>query len=642
MRERRAWRVAVLSSALILALMGQYRLFYQREDRGLPVVSMLVAGLIILGLSQVKDAPRRKATQPGPGARRAGLWTTLEWIGTTAALLLTLQVARAAQQPASSYYWHTLRWLAAMAGCALLFTQGDEWRRLRALVRAQRSELLLMAGLVTLALLLRLVVLGRVPWPLIEEEGAFGTQALQVLRGQHLNPFATGYRGQPNAFFFLQSAGLKLLGVGPAGLRLPSALAGALLAVPVYALGRLWFGRRVGWIAALLVATAHFPLHYSRVGLNDVADPLLATTTLATLTWGFRSGRRLAFTLAGLALGLGQYFAANPWLTLLLAGGYVLLRGYLSPAATEATTGQKSPPRAQLLVLLIGFFVAFAPLLWTYLQKPDLYFRSARPSQTQAAPGGSTLDSVAGQVARSALAFNYYDARTATPLYDPHAPLLDAASGALWLFGLVVALRRRQEPGAATLLAWIAGAVLVSGVLRQGSAPLHATPALALLVGLGLTALVEALTPLRPHRTALLASSCGLLAAINLLFYFGAYTPRHLYGTVNDETATALGQYLAGHRGQGMVYFAGDPRTSFVYDTVRFLGQGPSDQDWRELSGPLPAIPSDQDVFFIFPPERLDELETLMRDLPGGYRQEFYSDEGRLSFLVYHVMATEP
>jgi 4-amino-4-deoxy-L-arabinose transferase-like glycosyltransferase len=431
------------------------------------------------------------------------------------------------------------------------------------------------------------------------------------------------------------------MGVGPAGLRLPSVLVGALLAAPVYVLGRLWFGRRVGWIAALLVATAHFPLHYSRIGLNDVADPLLAATTLAILTWGFRSGRRLAFTLTGLTLGLGQYLGATPWLTLLLAGGYVLLRGHLSPAtATEVATDQRSSTRAQLLVLLIGFFVAFAPLLWTYLQKPNLYFRSARTSQTQAAPGSSALDSVADQVARAALAFNYYDARTASPLYDPRKPLLDAASGALWLFGLVVAFRRRREPGAATLLAWVAGAVLVNGVLHQGAPLLHATPALALLVGLGLTALIETLTQLRPHRTALLASSCGLLAAINLIFYFGVYTPRRLYGTVNDETATELGQYLARHQGQGIVYFAGDPRTSFVYDTVRFLGHG---QDWRELTGPSPAVSSDQDVFFIFPPERLGELETLIRDLPGGYRQEFYSDkEDRLSFLVYHIMATEP
>lgn len=93
-----------------------------------------------------------------------------------------------------------------------------------------------------------------------------------------------------------------------AGLRLLSALVGVAQVIAVYFLGRTAFDRKVGLLAALLLATFPPHLHFSRIGINNIADPLMGTLAFAFLLRGLRGGRRLDFALAGASLGLTQYF----------------------------------------------------------------------------------------------------------------------------------------------------------------------------------------------------------------------------------------------------------------------------------------------------------------------------------------------
>ncbi len=562
----RVWRPALFGLGLLCLLLGQRGLFYQREDRPEPVLAVLLGLLILSGLAWARRRARRGAPLWPERLRRLprlSFRPSRTGLGVAAAALLSLEVTLAAHGAlpwsGGGDGWQFGLWLAAMGGLALLFVRGDELDRLRALWASRRDEWLTLGGILALALALRLLALGSVPRPLTGLEAAFSAQASELVGGERLNPFLLGYRDHPNLFLFVQAGAMRLVGAGPFGLRLPAALAGAGLVLPVYGLGRLWFGRRLGLMAAFWAAVAHFPLHYGRLGLNPIVDPLLATTTLALLAWGFCSKRRLAFVLAGLSLGLSQYFYVSARLTLVLVALYVLLERGVARRGTgqEVVSPAHWPPTGRHgWLVLFGFLVAFGPLLATYLGAPGLYLDDARRASiwesdwlgiSRAATGRSNLALLTDQVARAILSFNYHLDQASAQLYNPSTPLLDPLSGALWPLGLMLALWYRRRPEGLALLGWVALVLVGNGALLQQvpSSPhlLLAVPALALLSAWGLVAVLNLLARLGGAARApgrwLVAAGLVLLV-VNLYVYWGLYAPSHRAGALDQPVAAQV------------------------------------------------------------------------------------------------------
>ncbi len=92
-------------------------------------------------------------------------------------------------------------------------------------------------------------------------------------------------------------------------------------------MGRALFDEWTGVFAGLLLAGSHFHIHYSRLGLNQSFDGLAYTAVLAALYVGWKQNRRSAFLLAGLGLGLSQYFYMSARALLVLVLAWVLLAG---------------------------------------------------------------------------------------------------------------------------------------------------------------------------------------------------------------------------------------------------------------------------------------------------------------------------
>src|SRR5690606_6634794 len=61
-------------------------------------------------------------------------------------------------------------------------------------------------------------------------------------------------------------------------------------------------------LAALILATLPTHVHFSRLALNNAADPFFGTMALALLARGMHSHRAADFAMAGAFLGLTQYF----------------------------------------------------------------------------------------------------------------------------------------------------------------------------------------------------------------------------------------------------------------------------------------------------------------------------------------------
>jgi len=124
--------------------------------------------------------------------------------------------------------------------------------------------------------------------------------------------------------------------------RVVSAIVGTLAVWALYLAGARFFDRRVGLLAAALLAVAFLPVFYSHLALNDV--PTLAPICLSL--WGtagiLRDGRRRHYAIAGIGLGLAcatKYTGGIVLVPLLAAAALrrdvrgVLLAGGLSLAA---------------------------------------------------------------------------------------------------------------------------------------------------------------------------------------------------------------------------------------------------------------------------------------------------------------------
>lgn len=100
----------------------------------------------------------------------------------------------------------------------------------------------------------------------------------------------------------------ELLGATLANLRAISVIIGVLTIPAVYLLGRWGFNRRVGLMGVILLAVDLPHIHYSRLALNNIVDPLLAVLAIAFLWRGLQTGSRRMFALSGVFGGLTAYF----------------------------------------------------------------------------------------------------------------------------------------------------------------------------------------------------------------------------------------------------------------------------------------------------------------------------------------------
>src|SRR5437870_11286581 len=95
---------------------------------------------------------------------------------------------------------------------------------------AQRDAInwLLVGCVLVIALELRVIAIGQLPFTFGGDEGSHATSAIKVLEGQTQDPFGTGWYSVPNMFFYLQAGSIRLFGDSVAGARMISVLIGTL------------------------------------------------------------------------------------------------------------------------------------------------------------------------------------------------------------------------------------------------------------------------------------------------------------------------------------------------------------------------------------------------------------------------------
>lgn len=530
---------------------------------------------------------------------------------------------------------------------------GFSRERLQATYTRQRLPLLLFLTLVLLALLLRASFLETIPHTLAGDEASQGLEAVRVLQGEIRNPFTTGWLGVPTLSFYFNSLTIELLGMTKTGLRLPWALVGTATVAAAFFLVRRLAGTTLALATTTLLTVYHYHIHFSRLGSNQVADPLFVTLALWFLYRALDGKRPRDWGLAGGTAGMALYFYAGARLT------PVLIATVLAIDLLRHPRRFWDQHRAGVLAMIGAFFLVAAPMIQYAIRFPNEF--NARLNQVgilqsgwleqELAAGRDLVTILWDQFRRAALAFNYYPDRTVW--YGLPQPLLDPVFGALFLVGLVYSTivmwsRGKRSRRLAPLVVWWWAGMIAGGLLTESppssqrlitlSVPVCFFIAVALWQ---IAVLAQRAIGAVPARALL---SVGLLAfaAISLHTYFLDFTPKRIYGGNHAELATDLAPLLNELDDTHKTYFLGAPWMYWGFGTIPYLApdmEGEDIQEPLEMPPPPSLLPPGRGAVFVFLPQRAGELALVRRAFPGGRLHELHAGtiEGELLATLYLV-----
>lgn len=550
-----------------------------------------------------------------------------------------------------SYLTVTLSWLLAILLCltAVLPWSKPTWPR-------QLPNKQFVAGLVGLGLLtilLRTWQLGTIPFTLGGDEASQGLEAVRVLDGTLRNPLATGWLGVPTMSFFFNSATIALFGRTIFGLRIAWVLVGTLNVLVTFWLVRRLQGEKLAWLTAVLLATYHYHIHYSRLGSNQIADPLFLSLALWFLYRAIDLNRRRDWSLIGLVCGFAFYFYAGARLTPVIVIAVISYLFILNPRDFWAKH------QSGIWIMLLVFLFVVAPMGQYAARFPGEFnarinqvgvFQSGWIEQEMAAQGKSMVAVLWDQFQRAALAFTYYPDRTVW--YGLPEPLLNPLFSTFFLCGLLYGTLRLlgKETGLrlAPMVAWWWGGMILGGMLTESPPSSQRLITLSVPVCFFIALAFWEIATLAKNalsfvsRDVLLVAGALAFGFSSLSTYFIDYTPQRIYGGRHAELATELASPLNGLKEEHRIYFVGAPWMYWDFSTLPYLV---ADVEAYNVAASPTTPPTTADVVaegkgavYIFLPERLEELPLVEQAFPNGTFDEIVSPiDGRLMATLYKV-----
>ncbi len=509
---------------------------------------------------------------------------------------------------------------------------------------SRRAYLWGMVVVLVVAAALRLAAFGEVPPGLYHDEAFNGLDALDIFQGR-LALYFPANNGREPLFIYLVAATVGLLGRSPFALRLAAFPVGLLTVAATAAMGRALFSRRVGLLAAAVLAVTLWHVHLSRVGFRAVLMPLFTVLMVWQGGLGVRTGWRRHWLAAGAVYGLSFYtYTATRFTPVaLVAFGLYLILVMNHGAAEDAEKSSSNFMRLRVLCVSVVFFLSalatLVPLLAYTVAHPDIVL--GRPGQVSilnpAVNGGDLWGTLRVNALRTAGMFFVRGDRIWRHNV-PWRPVFDPALGAAFVAGLVVAVRRaRRDVAAGFVLIWVAVMALPTLLAEDAPHFLRAVgvlPVVALLPALGLDWVmgIGAGTGSVPAGYRLGAVILVLLVGLTSTgrAYFGDYARDPMTGYWFEEGAAALAgrvnRFLGvGWDGERMEW--GEPADRRVYldpalwekwPQVRFLVAAP-DAVTVGLEGEAPASPV---AVFVWPYGDWRRAWSLLPSLAGVMVEE--------------------
>lgn len=492
------------AGAAALAAYGLSRLPDPEPDEPLPPVSLpsrsqrLNGGLVVIGAVVVNVWALSRLARSG-----VDRWGIIGWAASLVALVLgawlfgALQGREAEQRgspegvetpPADSH--------SSQVGLAVM---------------PLGLEIVLVVLIMAIAVFLRVYRLDQMPPGIFVDETNAALDAIAIMEGRPDSPFGTGWFETPTIYAYYLVGLFKVLGTTFVSLKVASILPGILTVLALYPLGRLMFGPPTALAAMFILAASRWHFNMSRWGWNEVAPPLFQLGATYFLLRGVRSRQLHDFALGGILLGLGMYTYLASRLVVAVVVAYIFYRSLVERGfLRRAWDG--------LLVFWLAYALTFAPLASTYIRNPFTFLNRSRQVSilNDVQRAGGSYAPLRENLKRHLLMFHVRG--DANPRHNlPGAPMLDPATGILFIFGLAYSLWRWRDHRRGLLLLWIP-ITLLGGILSslaegpQGYRTLGIVPAIALLAGNALARGMETFLSVRvPARYAEL-SRVGMAA----------------------------------------------------------------------------------------------------------------------------------
>lgn len=417
-----------------------------------------------------------------------------------------------------------------------------------------RQDAVLSLGLFVLAVGVRWWGLPSQVASVYGDEAQIMGEARAFMDGVYTSPFIVDQLFLPGLYDWLLSFALRAAGsMDITVARGFSGVLGALSAPVLYVTAiQLGYRCRVGLVAAVVLATTFWDVHFSRLVLQNIMATTAGSVTVLCAVLAVRRLNVVWAALAGVGLAWGAYAYLSGGMIAPVVGGWLLfllitsrLRWRRLEAAdgwpdgavssTDGSAGRPlnlNAPHQRLwapgLLVIGGALIATAvvcaaPVLNLYLS-PDSGLSGHVARRYILSPENrAAFAALHPDIGAGSLRILWYQLQTTAGLFTvradpdpifnlPERPLLDTLSGMLLGLGTLYALWSVRRPNAMLILLWfvvplVLGTTLTTGTVGVATIPsitrsLPAIPAMCLLIALGLEASLGSLQALITTATA--------------------------------------------------------------------------------------------------------------------------------------------
>ena len=547
----------------------------------------------------------------------------------------------------------TFTWLISIIFFAISVLIYSEWKPITGkdllnYFYQRRVEALILLVIILVAFFIRFQNVEFHPYAFINDEGEMGKNGECIFSGKCQNLFDFGWAGQSNFAFLPTAISILLFGRTAIAVRLVSVAWGTLAVLFTYLFTREVLGKKQALIAASILATLPFHVHFSRIGVDNIIDSISSAAILWLFFRALKYESTILYMLAGIIGGL--CFATYPGSRLapmiVVFCMVVLCIYYPKFIKTQ---------KHNFVIFIFALAITAAPFISFFVSQPDGFSARMKSEgifwnniyQNQLADGKTGLEILSDQFFRSSLVFIL----TPAPynFYNSPNPYLTDLAAILFMIGLAYTLRRLLDIRYLTILIWFWITVILGSTITGGPPTnqrmLMSTPALSIIIAIGLSTIFD-LIPLngkyfkRISNTVIL-SLVLMIGYQNLAFYFKTYRNGFFFEDPANEITYETKTAISSLHEKGRLYFIGTPDVPYLlFASIDYFSPDVEKKYLNEInSNILTMLPTDKDALFIATPDRKSDLLDLVKFIPGGILTDFdrRNHPNETLFLSYKV-----
>lgn len=542
----------------------------------------------------------------------------------------------------------TLEWILSI----LCFVIGILWWRKEDLPTAGKSidflfankkQVVTLFGLFSVGLFVRQAFLMQHPYPWTGDEAEIGLEGIQLLTGEKTYLFGVGWSGQPNVSFLPAMFSMMLFGRTMFAIKLVSVLVGAFSIPALYLLAREWFDSKVALLASLFLIAYPVHLQFSRIGVGNIFDSLMAPLTLWLIFRASRTGGVVSYLLAGLLTGASFYLYVGTRLVLAFAIGAWMYIAITRDGFLRANARQLAIYFGALLVTInpiAVFFIKYPGLFMTRIGQEGI-FLNGWLEMYMAQTGLTVWQVLRNQFVQTVQVFFY--GGTAANFLNFDRPYLTILGSLLFLIGYGYSLLHLLDRRHFILQTWFWSVLILGGVLTinppANTRLVMVTPATGLFIALGIWQVSFVLTHLHVQQTWIPAIRGFLIIALavqNLLFYFVHYYQGRFFADASGEIGMETGLELQRLGPKYDYILFGDPLVYADIPTTVFLA--PENKKVNLTTNTLSEfyIEPGHGAFVAAIPENEFLLKQVASKYPGGeYKVVYFKMKPDVLYYAY-------